>query len=71
MPKPAWEIIRPITDFIFFATTDGKERVLQCRQDDRWDAGVRFKTWPDTLPMTYEAIKTAFDSAIKDEKAVK
>lgn len=73
MPKQAREITLPICDFIFYVTiengADGPQRIIRTKPSENWEGGDRTGAMPETLEMSYAAIKEAFGQAMGGKTA--
>ncbi len=68
MSRQAHEIVTAIADFILYAealeTEQGTVRVLRCQAGEAWEAGTRINGFPESIQMSYQAFREAFDAAI-------
>jgi len=72
MSKQAKEVILPMCDFIFFATTEptteGLKRMLKTKPSENWEAGDRTGKFPAEIEMSYKAIEENFKKSINGGK---
>jgi len=72
MDNQAKDIIEPEVDFIFFCEVitdeNGERRVLHTKPCDNWVAGDRTGRLPEEIPMSYEALRAAFDAIMGDKE---
>jgi len=72
MSKQAKEVILPMCDFIFFATTEptaeGLKRMLKTKPSENWEAGDRTGKFPAEIDMNYKAIEENFKKSINGGK---
>jgi len=64
LPKRALQVVNGMVDLILYASFEGDQRVLKTRANPNYDAGSRVVGLAETIPMSYEALVSAYTAAI-------
>lgn len=63
LPGSARNIVESMSDLLLFADVDGdSSRVLRTKPSPRWVAGDRTGKLPETMPLSYDALSSAFNN---------